>query len=589
MSIFTQLMWFFRANKRLYIYGLFFLFLTEISQMVSPALLGSFTDRVIAREVTPEILLLYAGGILFFAILMYGFRYAWITNIFQGSALLEKTLRQQLFDHYMQMDTTFYQRHRTGDLMAHASNDLSAIQRVASGGILMLVDSLVIIVFTVISMIFVVDWRLTLIGVLPLPLLVIGVRYLSPKIREAFTASQEAFSELSNKSQESIAGIKAIKTLGQESQDVQAFEKEVTKTIKINKRVALIDSLFGPMATVIMTISYVIMMTYGGSLVVSNEITIGQLVSFATYLGLLVWPMFGLGQLFNVLERGNASYMRVQDILMEKSAIVEDIAGIDTLAQGNIKIDIESFVYPDDSDTKNALKNVHIDIKSGETLGIVGRVGSGKTTLLKLLLRQFDHYEGSIKIGNIDIKSYRFESYLRTIGYVAQENFLFSDTVANNIRFADVNKTQENVELAAKKAAFHEDVLRFPERYETEVGEHGVSLSGGQKQRLAIARALIINPEILILDDALSAVDARTEKQILSALKAERQEKTTIIAAHRMSSVMNADKIIVFEQGEIIESGTHAELMLKQGWYAQMYKQQQLVTTLVSKLDGQGG
>ncbi|AFT81000.1 ATP-binding cassette domain-containing protein [Leuconostoc carnosum] len=589
MSIFTQLMWFFRANKRLYIYGLSFLFLTEISQMVSPALLGSFTDRVIAREVTPEILLLYAGGILFFAILMYGFRYAWITNIFQGSALLEKTLRQQLFDHYMQMDTTFYQRHRTGDLMAHASNDLSAIQRVASGGILMLVDSIVIIVFTVISMIFVVDWRLTLIGVLPLPLLVIGVRYLSPKIREAFTASQEAFSELSNKSQESIAGIKAIKTLGQESQDVQAFEKEVTKTIKINKKVALIDSLFGPMATVIMTISYVIMMTYGGSLVVSNEITIGQLVSFATYLGLLVWPMFGLGQLFNVLERGNASYMRVQDILMEKSAIVEDTAGIDTLAQGNIKIDIESFVYPDDSDTKNALKNVHIDIKSGETLGIVGRVGSGKTTLLKLLLRQFDHYEGSIKIGNIDIKSYRFESYLRTIGYVAQENFLFSDTVANNIRFADVNKTQENVELAAKKAAFHEDVLKFPERYETEVGEHGVSLSGGQKQRLAIARALIINPEILILDDALSAVDARTEKQILSALKAERQEKTTIIAAHRMSSVMNADKIIVFEQGEIIESGTHAELMLKQGWYAQMYKQQQLVTTLVSKLDGQGG
>ncbi|KAA8371414.1 ATP-binding cassette domain-containing protein [Leuconostoc carnosum] len=589
MSIFTQLMWFFRANKRLYIYGLSFLFLTEISQMVSPALLGSFTDRVIAREVTPEILLLYAGGILFFAILMYGFRYAWITNIFQGSALLEKTLRQQLFDHYMQMDTTFYQRHRTGDLMAHASNDLSAIQRVASGGILMLVDSIVIIVFTVISMIFVVDWRLTLIGVLPLPLLVIGVRYLSPKIREAFTASQEAFSELSNKSQESIAGIKAIKTLGQESQDVQAFEKEVTKTIKINKKVALIDSLFGPMATVIMTISYVIMMTYGGSLVVSNEITIGQLVSFATYLGLLVWPMFGLGQLFNVLERGNASYMRVQDILMEKSAIVEDTAGIDTLAQGNIKIDIESFVYPDDSDTKNALKNVHIDIKSGETLGIVGRVGSGKTTLLKLLLRQFDNYEGSIKIGNIDIKSYRFESYLRTIGYVAQENFLFSDTVANNIRFADVNKTQENVELAAKKAAFHEDVLKFPERYETEVGEHGVSLSGGQKQRLAIARALIINPEILILDDALSAVDARTEKQILSALKAERQEKTTIIAAHRMSSVMNADKIIVFDQGEIIESGTHAELMLKQGWYAQMYKQQQLVTTLVSKLDGQGG
>lgn len=583
MSIFSKLMWFFKANKRLYILGLSFLLLTEISQMVSPALIGRFTDVLVARQVTSQSLVIYGGGILLFAILMYGFRYAWITHIFQGSALLERTLRQRLFDHYMQMDTTFYQRRRTGDLMAHATNDLSAIQRVASGGVLMLVDSIVIIIFTVISMTFVVDWRLTLIGVLPLPLLAWGVRYLSPKIRRAFTASQEAFSRLSNKSQESIAGIKAIKTLGQEQQDVASFTSEVKKTIEINKKVAKIDSMFGPMATLVMTISYVVMVTYGGSLVTNQTITIGQLVSFSTYLGLLVWPMFGLGQLFNVLERGNASYMRVQEILAEKSAIVEDESGRETLAHGDVAIDIDEFKYPDD-ETTTALSDVHLKIKSGETLGLVGRVGSGKTTLIKLLLRQFDGYEGSITVGGFDIKQYKLRAYLRAIGYVAQENFLFSTTVLDNIRFADLTKTTVEVEEAAKKAAFHDDVLGFPEGYDTEVGEHGVSLSGGQKQRLAIARALIVDPEILILDDALSAVDARTEKQILGALKSERQDKTTIIAAHRISSVMNADEIIVFDDGQIKERGTHAELLALNGWYARMYAQQQLATQLDEQL-----
>ena len=589
MSIFGKLMWFFKAHQRLYILGLSFLFLTEISQMVSPALIGQFTDKVVRRELTFEGLVFYAGGILLFALLMYGFRYAWITHIFQGSALLEKTLRQQLFDHYMAMDTTFYQRHRTGDLMAHASNDLSAIQRVASGGILMLVDSVVVIIFTVASMILVVDWRLTLIGILPLPLLIIGVRYLSPKIRAAFTASQEAFSRLSNKSQESIAGIKAIKTLGQEQQDAAAFEAQVQETIQINKRVARIDAMFGPMATLIMTISYVIMITYGGSLVVNQAITIGQLVSFSTYLGLLVWPMFGLGQLFNVLERGNASYIRVQNILSEKSAVVEKPDAVTTRATGDLVIDVTAFSYPDDDEANLALEHINFTVKAGETLGIVGRVGSGKTTLLKLLLRQFDDYQGTIKVGGTDIKDYTFAAYLRAIGYVAQENFLFSTTIRDNIRFANIDETQAVVEAAAKKAAFHEDVLALPAGYDTEVGEHGVSLSGGQKQRLAIARALIIDPEILILDDALSAVDARTEKQILQALKADRQGKTTIIAAHRMSSVMNADEIIVFDQGRIKECGTHAELMARDGWYAEMYRQQQLATELEEKLDGKAG
>lgn len=585
MYIFGKLMWFFRENKRLYVLGLSFLFLTEISQMVSPALIGLFTDTVISRTLTIENLAFYTGGILLFSILMYIFRYAWITHIFQGSALLEKTLRQKLFDHYMKMDTTFYQRHRTGDLMAHATNDLSAVQRVASGGILMLVDSVVVIIFTVISMVLVVGWRLTLVGVLPLPLLVLGVRYLSPKMRDAFTSSQEAFSRLSNKSQESIAGVKAIKTLGQEAEDIADFENQVKDTIQINKHVAFIDALFGPMATIIMTLSYVVMIIYGGSLVINEEITIGQLVSFSTYLGLLVWPMFGLGQLFNVLERGNASYTRVQAILSEKSAIFEEENGVKEAARGDLDMQIVQFTYPDDQDKMPALKDINITIQAGKTLGIVGRVGAGKTTLLKLLLRQFDGYEGAIRVGSVNIKNYTLNAYLKSIGYVAQENFLFSTTVRDNIRFSDVDKSQENVEEAARKASFHEDILSLPEGYDTEVGEHGVSLSGGQKQRLAIARALITNPEILILDDALSAVDALTEKQILNTLRSERQEKTTIIAAHRISSVMNADEIIVLEHGEITERGTHADLVALNGWYAEMYQQQQLVTKIEDKLN----
>ncbi|GMA70042.1 multidrug ABC transporter permease/ATP-binding protein [Leuconostoc litchii] len=480
MTIFGKLMWFFKEHKKLYILGLSFLFFTEVSQMVSPALIGHFTDVIVSRQMTMNQLFFYAGSILFFAILMYIFRYMWITHIFQGSALLEKTLRQKLFDHYLKMDTTFYQRKRTGDLMAHATNDLSAVQRVASGGVLMLVDSVVIIIFTVISMIIVVDWRLTLIGVLPLPLLAGGVWYLSPKMRRAFTASQEAFSRLSNKSQESIAGIKAIKTLGQENLDVDAFNTEVQKTIQINKKVAFIDSLFGPMATVVMTISYVVMITYGGSLVLSDTISIGQLVSFSTYLGLLVWPMFGLGQLFNVLERGNASYMRVQEILSEKSAIIEDEKGYEIVTHGDIEINIDQFEYPDDA--ANVLNDVSLKISAGDTLGIVGRVGSGKTTLVKLLLRQFDDYSGKITFANKDIKAYKLSAYRKAIGYVAQENFLFSTTVRDNIRFADVNKTQAEVEEAAKMAALHEDIFNFPEGYDTQVGEHGVSLSGGKSK-----------------------------------------------------------------------------------------------------------
>jgi ATP-binding cassette subfamily B protein/ATP-binding cassette subfamily C protein len=585
MQIYRKLLWFFKEHKRLYIIGLVFLLLTELLQMLPPILIGRTIDIIVGGDLTMTTLLLAVGGLLALYIVMNIFRYGWEVHIFQGSTLLERTLRQKLFSHYMRMDTVFYQKYRTGELMAHATNDLSAVQRVASGGVLMSVDSVVMIVLTVLTMAVVTDWRLTLMGVLPLPLLGIGVFYLVPRIRDAFTRSQEAFSELSNKTQESVQGIKAIKTLGQAQQDTEAFAQKVEETVAINRRVAFLDALFEPLATSVMTISYVVMIVVGGRLVLDQTLTIGQLVSFSMYLGLLVWPMFALGQLFNVLERGNASYDRVANILAQRSSQVVAQDGVTAPVQGDLQIDVDNFAYPDAQ--QSALQDIHVTVKAGQTLGIVGKVGAGKTTLLQLVLRQFDHYDGQIKVGGHAIQSYHLDTYMPALGYVPQENFLFSTTIRDNIRFADQTTSQERVEAVAQKAALHEDILGLPAQYDTEVGEQGISLSGGQRQRLAIARALIVDPAILILDDALSAVDARTEKAILAALKAERQDKTTIIAAHRLSSVMSADEIIVLDNGRIIERGTHEQLMAANGWYAQMFVQQQLQAALKAELEGE--
>ena len=587
MSIFSKLGWFFKSEKKRYIIGILFLALTSIANLVPPLILGKMADQLDKGHISVSYYIWLILAIIAAAFSLYLLRYFWRKQIWGGAAVLERKLRTQLFEHFMNMDRTFFQRHRTGDLMAHATNDITAVQNVAGDGVLTLVDSLVTGGSTMIAMMIVVDWRLTIIALLPLPVLAIGSWKLGDRLHGAFDKSQAAFSRLNNKTQESVSGIKVLKTFGQGKEDTVAFNKMVDETIEINKKVFKWDALFDPLATVVIGATYVITIIYGGLLVSNNHLSVGQLVSFIAYIVNMVWTMFAIGYLFNILERGSASYDRVEKLLKEKPLITDEKANqnLDQQAiKGDLIYNIKSFAYPDEKELP-VLQNIKFKLKPGQTLGLVGKVGSGKTTIIQLLLREFDDYEGEISLGGHNIKNIPLKTYLNEIAYVPQNNFLFSTSIKDNIAFSKPTIDQGKIETAAKKSDLHDDILQMPAGYESLVGENGISLSGGQKQRMSIARALLKDSQILILDDALSAVDAKTEKAILSSLKQERQDKTTLIAAHRLTSVMDANLILVLKDGKIIEEGTHQELLDKHGWYEEMWQKQELSSEAGEKLD----
>jgi ATP-binding cassette subfamily B protein len=574
MEIFKKLSWFFKEKWKSYAMAIVALMVVAVLQLIPPRIIGIVIDEIAQEVITTNSLLQWLGILVVTAIAQYVLRYIWRVHIWGNAARLERIVRNRLYRHFTNMDSEFYQKYRTGDLMAHATNDLRSLRMVAGGGILMMADSVSVMLVTVTAMFFVVDWRLTLLAVIPLPLLAITSRYLGSLLHSRFRDAQAAFSQMNNKVQESLQGIKVIKTFGQEKEDTDEFKEHTHKILDKNREVYKVDSLFDPALQLIIGVSYMIAIIVGGFLILDAEISVGDFVTFISYIGMLVWPMLAIGRLFNIIERGSASYDRIELLMNEKTSIVERQGAISEPAMGDLEYMIDSFNYPDDEET--TLENIHFHLKKGHTLGIVGKTGAGKSSLMKLLLRDHDNYDGQIKLGGEDIRDYTLDALLQSIGYVPQDNYLFSTTIRDNIRFSDPTLPQEEVEKAAKIADIHEDIIEMPKGYDTQTGERGVSLSGGQKQRVSIARALIKNPELMILDDSLSAVDAKTEEQILEGLRSLREDQTMIIIAHRISSLMHADEILVMEDGKIIERGTHEELIAQNGWYKEMYNKQQL-------------
>ncbi|MEH7301697.1 ABC transporter transmembrane domain-containing protein [Neobacillus drentensis] len=574
MKVFLNLGWFFRQEKKSYISGIILLMLVAVLQLVPPKIIGIVADHINEGTMTKGILLQWVLVLVAVGVSMYVLRYYWRIRIFGSAVKLSKILRNRLYQHFTKMSPSFYQKNRIGDLMAHATNDLSAIQQTAGAGVLTLVDSLSTGGFVIIAMAFTISWKLTLICLLPMPFMAMLTSWFGSMLHKSFYKAQEAFSSLNDKTQESITGIKVIKTFGQEQEDIEDFRKQSEDVVQKNIVVAKIDSLYDPTISIIVGISFFLSIAFGAKYVLNGELTIGELISFTTYLGLLVWPMLAFGWLFNIVERGRASYDRVAALLNEKVEITDSEVALDVMPYGDIHYKIDEFTYP--GEVRPILKDVFISLASGETLGIVGKTGSGKTTLLKLLIREFEGYKGDILFGGEKLAKYKLESLREAIGYVPQDHFLFSATVAENIAFTNPLATEKEVQRAAKLANIHEDILQFTDGYQTIVGERGVSLSGGQKQRISIARALLMNPEVLVLDDSLSAVDAKTEEAILTSLRENREGKTTIITSHRLSAIQHANLIIVMDEGSIIERGTHEELMKIDGWYKEMYLRQQL-------------
>lgn len=574
MKVFLDLMWFFKQEKKAYLTGIILLLFVAFLQLIPPKVIGIFVDHIKNDTLTTKIMLIWIGVLIVAAAALYILRYYWRIMIFGSAVKLSKQLRNKLYRHFTNMSQSFYQRKRVGDLMAHATNDLQAIQQTAGSGVLTLVDSLATGGFVIIAMAATISWKLTLIALIPMPLMAILTSWYGTMLHKKFHKAQEAFSSLNDKTQESVTGIKVIKTFGQEKEDIEDFRKQSEDVVRKNISVARIDSLFDPTISLIVGISYFLSIAFGAKYVLNDELTIGQLVSFTTYLGLLIWPMLAFGWLFNIVERGRASNDRVTALLAEKADIIDDENSIEIVPSGDIEFNVADFSYPDEKEP--FLKDVHFTLKKGETLGVVGKTGSGKTTLLKLLIREFEGYNGTIQFAGHPLFQYRLEKLREAIGYVPQDHFLFSASVAENIAFTNPLAEMEEIYEAARTANIHEDILQFSEGYDTLVGERGVSLSGGQKQRISIARALIMNPEVLILDDSLSAVDAKTEEEILHSLRKNRDGKTTIITAHRLSAIQHANLILVLDEGKIVQRGTHEKLMLENGWYKEMYLHQQL-------------
>ena len=536
--------------------------------------------RTFIMEGAHSNLLKYAGLIVLATLAEGVFLFTQRRLLINMSRDIEYDLRNDFYAHLQKLPFEFYQTHRTGDLMARATNDLSAVRMIV-GPALMYSMNTVFAMALIVPLMGSINWRLTLLAFLSMPLVATATNYFSKRIHDRFEKVQEYFGTVSNRAQESLAGVRVIRAYTQERAEVESFKRVNREFVNRNLKLIRLSGIFHPILQLFIGLGFIAVLWYGGNLVIDGKIRIGEFVKFTLYLGYLIWPMIALGWVINIFQRGMASMGRMHHIMSIEPAIrdTDQTGEIDGIA-GQIEFRDLTFTYA--GATEPALRDINLRIESGQTVAFVGSVGSGKSTLMNLVARMLDAGPGQVLIDGRPISDIPLGVLRSAIGYVPQETFLFSETLAENIAFGVEKATAEEIEGAAVEAGIAEDILEFPQRYETFVGERGITLSGGQKQRTAIARALIRRPRILILDDALSSVDTYTEERILGHLRRVMRDRTSLIVSHRVSTVKDADLIVVLEDGRIAERGTHDSLVARGGLYAELYDKQLLEEELAA-------
>ena len=575
MNAFQFICQYLKRHKVQYVLGILTLFIVDFANIFIPKLTGVITDGLTAHSLDWSGVKFNLLCILLLGLLLAFGRFFWRFFLFGASRSIEMELRNDMFAHLEKMDVEYYNEHKTGDLMTRFTSDLNAVRMSIGPAVIAVFDASVMTVMVIFQMMYYVSVKLTLITIIPMLFILFGEIYYGKMIRPLFTERQEAVSDLTDYVQESFSGIRVIKAFVREKSQRYRFLKENQNTMDKNLKIAKIQSVVIPLLDVLIGLSSLLTLIYGGYLALLGDITLGRFVAFNQYINMLVWPMLACGDSVNMFSQGAASIRRIQDIFESQPEIhdSEQTKAVDEIS-GEITFHHLTFIHRGHSEP--TLSDITLHVPAGTTLAIIGRTGNGKSTLVNLLLHLYKTKPGMLFIDGKDINTIPLKTLRENIGYVPQDNFLFSDTLKSNIAFGTDNMDMEMITSATQAACIHENIVQFPDGYETIVGERGVTLSGGQKQRSSIARALMKNAPILILDDALSAVDTDTEEHILTNLKKNRAGKTTILIAHRISTIQNADIIMVLENGTAAEIGNHASLMEKHGIYYDMFEKQQL-------------
>jgi len=554
--------------------GISALFVVDVLQLFIPRVVKHAIDDLTANVVSSEALLVYGAEVLGLALAIGALRYVWRFLLLGAARRIERGLRDRLFHHLQTLSPSYFSRSRIGDLMAHATNDIEAVRMALALGIVFLVDTLLLGSLTLFFMVYI-HPMLTVYAILPMPLVSLATLWVSRLLHERFERVQKTFSALTERVRESIAGIRVVKAYVQETTEREKLASLSREYIERSMAVTKAWGMFFPLLLLLSNLSLAIVLYAGGRLTLVQTISAGDLVAFMSYLGILAWPMMALGWAINVVQRGSASLGRLERIFAEKPEIVDRPGVMD---HGVLKgtIEIKGLTYPSQQKGRPILKDVNLTIRSGERVAIVGATGAGKSVFCDLLVRVLEPPDGTIFFDGVEAHRISLSTLRRSIAYVPQETFLFSDTLRENISLGRPGASDKKIEEVLRVAQILPDVKGFPEGLSTVIGEKGITLSGGQRQRLAIARALLLDSPILILDDAFSSVDIETEERILEALESCTKGKTILLVTHRLAPLRRADRIVVFHQGQVVEEGDHLSLLARGGIYADLYRQREL-------------